>query len=216
MSSNTLGKTSSKSILYISAIIVFTNSNMLICLGRSEENMVDKNYNSDTFEHNNMFNKYDWYLKNLTFGNSTNWVWIALSKNSSILKQWNKLDSWSVEPILSKKPKRTSLTCLSLSRPKTWLAIDMTNWTSSLKILTLYGKNKPSNNWPTFKILENNWHLTSILQFLYNSIRTYSLKDSGFTGKLSGRLNILQTDFASIIQRIFEVVWLIITLSKDE
>ena len=109
MSSNTRGKTSSKIILYISAIIIFTNSNMLICFGRSGENMVDKNYNSDTFEHNNMFKKYDWYLKNLTLRNSTNWVWITSAKKSSRLKQRTKFDSWSVKPILSKKPKMNSL-----------------------------------------------------------------------------------------------------------
>ena len=72
--SNTLGNTSSNSNMYISYIMEFMNSNILIYFGRSEENIVVKNCNSVTFKHNNMFNKYDWYLKNLTFGNSTNWI----------------------------------------------------------------------------------------------------------------------------------------------
>ena len=57
MSSNTLGKKSSKIILYTLAMIVFTNLNMLIYFGRSEEKIVDRNCSSDTFQHNNMFNK---------------------------------------------------------------------------------------------------------------------------------------------------------------
>ena len=74
ISSSTLGNSSSNRNLYISDIMEFTNSNILICFGRSEENMVVKNCHSVTFEHNNMFNRYDWYLKNMTFGNSTNWI----------------------------------------------------------------------------------------------------------------------------------------------
>ena len=57
ISSNTRGNISSNNILYISDMIEFANSNMLICLGKSEEKMVLKNYNSVTFEHSNMFNK---------------------------------------------------------------------------------------------------------------------------------------------------------------
>ena len=59
ISSSTLGNTSSNNNLYISAIIVFINSNILICFGRSGEKMVDRKCNSDTFEHNNIFGKYD-------------------------------------------------------------------------------------------------------------------------------------------------------------
>ena len=57
--SNTLGNTSLNNSLYISTIIVFTNSNILICFGRSGEKMVDRKCNSDTFEHSNIFSKYD-------------------------------------------------------------------------------------------------------------------------------------------------------------
>ena len=150
--------------------------------------MVDKNCNSDTFEHNNMFNKYEWYLKNLTLGNSSNWVWITSAKNSSRLKQGTKFASWSVKYILRKKPKMTSLTCLSSSRPKTWLIIDMTNWNSSLKILTLYGRNKPSNDWTTFMILDKKWHLTLVLEFLYLYYSFWSTQSQyilGFMRKIS-------------------------------
>ena len=57
ISSNTRDNYSLNNILYISNMIEFVNSNMFICLGKSEERIVLKNCNSVTFEHRNMFNK---------------------------------------------------------------------------------------------------------------------------------------------------------------
>jgi len=162
----------------------FTNSNILICFGIFEENIVLNNCNSIIFEHNNMFSKYDWYLKNMTFDNSTSWIWIASARYSSKLKTWTGWDSDPrlIELIFNKKPKTTSLTWQSSSRPKTWQTKDTTNWTSSLKMWIRYGKKRPSSDWPSLRMLDKNLHRTSVLQLLYTSAKTDSFIDSPLLG----------------------------------
>ena len=146
--------------------------------------MVLKNCNSVTFEHSNMFSKYVWNLKNLTFGNSINWRCIAFARYSSKLKTWTDWDSDSglIELIYNNKPKITSLTWQSSSRPKTWQTKDTTNWISSLNMWIWYGKKRPSSDWPSLRMLDRNLHQTSVSQFWYTSTKTDLFTGSRLSG----------------------------------
>ena len=152
ISSNTMGNFSSKSILYTSAMILFTNSNIFICPCSPSKKIVLMKCNSEKFGHRNMFNKYDWYLKCLSLVKYASWKWIVVAKNSLKPKQQTWFVSGSVKFVFNKKPIITSLIDLSSSYPNIWLNIDNTSWTSSRKRQTSMGKVGLSTTLPAFGI----------------------------------------------------------------
>ena len=85
-----------KSILHTFAMILFTNSNIFIYPGSLGEKIVFMKCISETFEHRNMFSKYDLYLKCLNSGKYASWKWIVVARNSS--KPKNRL-SLSLVPV---------------------------------------------------------------------------------------------------------------------
>ena len=138
------------------------------------------------------------YLNVFSMWKFISWEWILSAKNSSKLMSWLTDSNWLN---LYARLTMTSWTCLSLSRPKTWLNNAKKGLTLSWKTCKSYGKDNLSETWSRFNNLDMNPNLTSFSVCLNDLIKFSSLKGKDSSKFDSGKCRALLIDWGFILHK---------------